>query len=103
MQRANPHTAHFQVVLSRKSRSTPEMKRAPIAIFLAVTLGVIQGGTSRSQAAPQGGAPQESGAQQAGSAEQPQQGDNPQQPTFRAGVNFVRVDVMVHDGKGQPI
>ena len=79
------------------------MKRAPIAIFLAVTLGVIQGGTSRSQAAQQGGAPQESGAQQAGSAEQPQQGDNPQQPTFRAGVNFVRVDVMVHDGKGQPI
>jgi VWFA-related protein len=79
------------------------MKRAPIAIFLAVTLGVIQGGTSRSQAAQQGGAPQESGAQPAGSAEQPQQGDNPQQPTFRAGVNFVRVDVMVHDGKGQPI
>jgi VWFA-related protein len=79
------------------------MKRAPIAIFLAVTLGMIQGGTSRSQAAQQGGAPQESGAQPAGSAEQPQQGDNPQQPTFRAGVNFVRVDVMVHDGKGQPI
>jgi VWFA-related protein len=79
------------------------MKRAPIAMFLAVTLGVIQGGTSRSQAAQQGGASQESGAQQAGSAEQPQQGDNPQQPTFRAGVNFVRVDVMVHDGKGQPI
>ena len=79
------------------------MKRAPIAIFLAVTLGLIQGGTSRSQAAQQGGAPQESGAQPAGSAEQPQQGDNPQQPTFRAGVNFVRVDVMVHDGKGQPI
>ncbi len=79
------------------------MKRAPIAILLAVTLGVIQGGTSRSQAAQQGGAPQESGAQPAGSAEQPQQGDNPQQPTFRAGVNFVRVDVMVHDGKGQPI
>jgi VWFA-related protein len=79
------------------------MKRTPIAIFLAVTLGVIQGGTSRSQAAQQGGAPPESSAQQAGSAEQPQQGDNPQQPTFRAGVNFVRVDVMVHDGKGQPI
>src|SRR5262245_20601552 len=27
----------------------------------------------------------------------------PQQPTFRAGINFVRVDVIVTDGKAQPV
>ncbi|MGH9257369.1 MAG: VWA domain-containing protein [Vicinamibacterales bacterium] len=87
------------------------MSRAPIAIFLAVTLGVMQAGTSRPQAAPQAGAAQAGGAQQTGAPAQPpeqtdappEQTDTPQQPTFRAGVNFVRVDAMVHDGKGQPV
>ena len=80
------------------------MSRTPIAIFLALTLGVIQAGTTRpqAQAAQQSGAAQESGAQPAAAQPAGQQ-DTPQQPTFRAGVNFVRVDVMVHDGKGQPI
>ena len=31
------------------------------------------------------------------------QGDPAQQPTFRAGVNFVRVDVIVNDKKGDPV
>jgi hypothetical protein len=26
-----------------------------------------------------------------------------QQPTFRAGINFVRVDVIVNDTKGEPV
>ena len=39
---------------------------------------------------------------QAGSnAQEPQQPG--QQPTFRAGINFVRVDVIVSDSKGQPV
>ena len=32
-----------------------------------------------------------------------QQADNPQQPTFRGGINFVRVDVIVTDKKAQPV
>jgi VWFA-related protein len=80
------------------------MSRSPIAIFLAVTLGVIQAGTTRpqAQAAQESGAAQDGGAQPAAAQPAGQQA-TPQQPTFRAGVNFVRVDVMVHDGKGQPI
>ncbi|HEY5616625.1 MAG TPA: VWA domain-containing protein [Vicinamibacterales bacterium] len=87
------------------------MSRTPIAVFLTVALAMIQAGTSRPQAAPQSSAPQGSGAQQTGAAPQPEQGAAPQpeqgaapqQPTFRADVNFVRVDVIVHDGKGQPV
>ena len=78
------------------------MSRAPIAIFFAASLAVIQVGTGRSQAAPQGAAAQD-GAQQTGGAQPAAQGDTPQQPTFRAGVNFVRVDVIVNDGKKQPV
>lgn len=80
------------------------MSRSPIAILLALTLGVIQAGTTRpeARAAQQSGTAPEGGAQPAPAQPGGQQ-DTPQQPTFRAGVNFVRVDVMVHDGKGQPI
>jgi VWFA-related protein len=83
------------------------MSRTPTAFLLAATLALIQVGTGRPLSAqssqqPSGAAPQ-GGAQQAGDAAAPAQGDAPQQPTFRAGVNFVRVDVIVHDGKGQPI
>jgi VWFA-related protein len=89
------------------------MKRLSIAILVAVALAVVQAETSRPAVAQQqpaagaqgsqgGGAEQTPSAQPAQGA-QPTQGDAPQQPTFRAGVNFVRVDVIVHDGKGQPI
>src|SRR3970282_2228961 len=111
MQTANLRAVDFQVVLSRKRRSTTGMSRTPIAVFLTVALAMIQAGTRRPQAAPQSSAPQGSGAQQTGgapqpeqgAAPQPEQGAAPQQPTFRADVNFVRVDVIVHDGKGQPV
>jgi VWFA-related protein len=95
------------------------MSRAPIAIFFAASLAVIQVGAGRSQAAPQaggaqtgvqqsgaqqsGGGQQTGGAEQTGGAQPAAQGDTPQQPTFRAGVNFVRVDVIVNDGKKQPV
>src|SRR5215212_4974053 len=38
-------------------------------------------------------------------AQQPQQPPpaDPQQPVFRTGINFVRVDVIVTDSKGNPI
>lgn len=92
------------------------MTRTPIAITLALTLGLFYVGARDPRAAQQQTAPAQGGAAQQGSA--PQQGGAqpatqqpagqddpppPQQPTFRAGVNFVRVDVMVHDGKGQPV
>ncbi len=63
-----------------------------IALALAVTLGLCQAGSSAQE--PQQTPPQT-----------PQQTAPPegQQPVFRAGINFVRVDVIVSDGKGQPI
>ncbi len=88
------------------------MSRTPTALLLSATLALIGAwaeiGTDRplsaqsSQQQPSGAAPA-AGAQQAGDAAPPPQGDAPQQPTFRAGVNFVRVDVIAHDAKGQPI
>jgi VWFA-related protein len=53
-------------------------------------------------------------AQQAGGQQQPPPGDpgrvlapaateQPPQPTFRTGINFVRVDVIVTDKKGEPV
>jgi VWFA-related protein len=80
------------------------MTRMPTALVLAATLALGQVGTGRplsAQAAPQAGAAQPADAQQPATAAP--QGDAPQQPTFRAGVNFVRVDVIVHDEKGQPV
>jgi hypothetical protein len=77
------------------------MSRASFAVFLAVSLAVIQAVTVRPAAqagpTPQAGATQDAG-QQPAAAQPAAQGDASQQPTFRAGVNFVRVDVIVHDG-----
>ena len=42
-------------------------------------------------------------SQEAPSQQQEPQGDTPQQPTFRTGVNFVRVDVIVTDGRAEPV
>jgi len=74
------------------------ISRTPATLALAVAVGLLQVGTGRPQAAQQADAPQ-AGAQ----APAAPQGDTPQQPTFRAGINFVRVDVIVNDGKGEPI
>ena len=40
---------------------------------------------------------------QVGSAQEPQPQEQTQTPTFREEINFVRVDVIVSDGKQQPV
>ena len=74
-------------------------------------MGVLQVSMARP------GAQQQQGAQQQGqpapqpAAQAPAPGEvtqqarpgDPQQPTFRGGINFVRVDVIVTDKKGQPV
>jgi VWFA-related protein len=80
--------------------------RAPIALFLALAAAVLEVGTGRPLAAQQSGAAQGAEAQQGGTppaSPTAPQGDAPQQPTFRAGVNFVRVDVIVNDNRGEPV
>ena len=67
--------------------------RTSTALFVALVVGLVQAGTGHPQAAQDPAAGQ-GGTQESGA---------PQQPTFRAGVNFVRVDVIVHDEKGQPV
>jgi VWFA-related protein len=59
------------------------MTRAAVALLLA--LAVMQSPSAQQQQPP---------AEPAAA---------PQQPTFRAGINFVRVDVTVTDGKAQPV
>ena len=54
---------------------------------------------ARQQAPP----PQQRPGQQGGQPQDPPQGQQPRPPTFRAGVNFVRVDVIVSDRDGKPV
>lgn len=80
------------------------MSRMPTALVLAATLALAAVEAPHAQSnQPSSGAAQPQSAQQPADAPAPAQGDAPQQPTFRAGVNFVRVDVIVHDGKGEPV
>jgi VWFA-related protein len=72
------------------------MKRTRIALVAALALGLGQAGSSAQE--PQ----QPSQPPAAQDSQQPQPAEG-QQPTFRAGINFVRVDVIVNDGKGQPV
>ena len=60
------------------------MNRTRVALAVALALGLCQAGSIAQE--PQ----------------QPPPADG-QQPIFRAGINFVRVDVIVSDGKGQPL
>ena len=58
------------------------------------------------QSAPQQPTPQQPASQQPASQQPPDQQQQPertQQPPIRTGINFVRVDVIVSDGKGQPV
>ncbi|MDA1185146.1 MAG: VWA domain-containing protein [Acidobacteria bacterium] len=87
------------------------MSRTPIAVCLALVVGLCEVGTGRPQAAPQadsqtasqadsqGAGAQEAAAPEGGAPE----GDDTSQATFRAGINFVRVDVIVSDDDGQPV
>jgi VWFA-related protein len=80
------------------------MTRATIALALAVAIGVVEGGAGRPVAAQQQPASQGTPATPTTTPATPQgSGDAPQQPTFRADINYVRVDVIVNDDKGAPV
>jgi VWFA-related protein len=77
------------------------MSRTSAALVLSLVIG-FQVGSGRPHAEQQAAPAQGADAQQPTgtvSAGEPA----PQQPTFRAGVNYVRVDVIVSDSKGQPV
>ena len=80
--------------------------RTPIALCLALAVGMLDVGASRPQAAQQSGAAEGAAAQQ---GDAPQEtptapgAEADQQPTFRADINFVRVDVIVSDNDGEPV
>jgi VWFA-related protein len=82
------------------------MRRWSVALGIAVALSLVGGATVTRLVAQQQGAAAQGGASQGEAA---QGGAAPggdtagQQPTFRAGINFVRVDVIVTDNKGQPV
>ena len=82
------------------------MTRTPVALFLVLAVGLLDGGTGRPQAAQQSGSAQGTDAQPAGTPQgtpPAPEGDAAQQPTFRADINFVRVDVIVNDENGDPV
>jgi VWFA-related protein len=71
---------------------------------LALVLSLAQVETARPTAAQRADTPPPAAAPQTdAAASQPQQADAAQQPTFRTGINFVRVDVIVTDRKQQPV
>jgi VWFA-related protein len=82
--------------------------RATVVLTLAVAVGLLEGGTGWPASAAQQPDAQATGATAAPPAQQPETpapeaGDAPQQPTFRADINFVRVDVIVNDDDGNPV
>ena len=73
--------------------------------FIALTLTSI-GASQAPKPKPQDPATQKPAGQSGQSAPAPDgqaQGDQAQQPTFRANINLVRVDVIVTDKKGMPV
>ena len=80
-----------------------------IALFLTAAVCVWQQPAAGQGAAQQSGNPPATAAAPAPQAppapDDAQQPNDAQQPTpiFRGGVNFVRVDVIVNDGKGEPV
>jgi VWFA-related protein len=75
------------------------MRRLSLVVLLVALAVPMSGQTSGVQApAP----PQQPAASQPPATDQPP-ADQPSRPTFRAGIDFVRVDVIVTDKKGQPV
>src|SRR2546422_1136542 len=74
--------------------------RTTIAVASLLALLGLQGHAQQTQAkpAPQTPQPQGQGQPQQAAPDQPQP-----PPIFRTGINFVRVDVIISDGKGNPI
>ena len=83
------------------------LNRRTSAVFtLAVLLGVLQVGTARPGAQAgqtPSGATQPSRSQPPAPAQQQPVATDQAQPVFRGGINFVRVDVIVTDKKGQQV
>ena len=84
------------------------MTRATVVLSLAVIAGLLEGGaglpvSAAQQPAAQGTTAPPATAPPATPATPQQDGDAPQQPTFRTDINYVRVDVIVNDDKGQPV
>jgi VWFA-related protein len=87
-------------------RTRPSVRAVALAAALTWVLGGIAG---QSQAPAQDPPPQRP-AQQGAQPAQPPPADAPlpviqlpEQPTFRGGISFVRVDVIVTDGKAAPV
>jgi VWFA-related protein len=66
-----------------------------ITVAVLLLLGVAMAGEQRAAGQPPG--------EQAATAQQPAEQPPAEQPTFRTGINFVRVDAIVTDRQGKPI
>ena len=85
--------------------------RGPVLRFLLgslTCLAILDGGRATSarsaqDPAPQQPAPAPAAPQPAAQAPQAAEPERRQQPPIRSGINFVRVDVIVSDGKGEPV
>ncbi len=89
-------------------RTARTARTATLIFVLAAVLAAGRSGWS--QAGPPPAQPQSQAAQEPGAqppASQPpaagQEPDRSPQPPIRGGINFVRVDVIVTDGKGEPV
>src|SRR4051812_23471549 len=80
------------------------LRRAAVSIALLSLVGMRGGAQSAPAPAQQQQAQQPPAAQQPPpNSQQPPPADPNQPPTFRAGINFVRVDVIVSDKAGSPV
>src|SRR5262245_11814510 len=76
------------------------MTKTRIAAVLLLAFFLVQAGSAQQQSPPEQQQPPPARAQSQGQEPQPAPGN---QPTFRTGINFVRVDVIVSDKKGTPV
>jgi VWFA-related protein len=80
------------------------LRSAAVSIALLSLVGLRGGAQTAQTPAPQQPAAQQPAAQQPPpNSQQPPPADPSQPPTFRAGINFVRVDVIVSDKAGSPV
>jgi VWFA-related protein len=83
-------------------RLMPGQRAPTLAVVFAIAFCLATAGGSAQKPSQQAPAPAQA---QAGSPNAPPQdpAQKPQQPTFRTGINFVRVDVIVTDRNGSPV
>lgn len=83
-------------------RARPSLRAVLLAVALTWVLGGRTGESQGPQQEPAPPAPAGQGAQQQ-PADPPAPIQLPEQPIFRGGISFVRVDVIVTDGKAMPV